>query len=293
MRLLTACFLGAVLCGGAVAANGAEFETRHFIIRARGATSDLEKWGDRCEELKTELGAKWFDKQGDLEGADKDAVGTELAGLEKGKEAGDMDVAATPWSPRCLIVVHGSLASYLQAVPGGQQTVASAWVEFESGKVVTRQIDVRGDRSDWLEGALAHELVHILAADRFIDVPMPRWAEEGMALLADPHRKQQLHDVDFRRASASRRHFRLGELMSLNDYPTPERMQTFYGQSASIVRYLAQRGKPAQFVDFIEHALEHGYDAALKATYGFENVAVLEAEWQRSVRSGTALAGAE
>lgn len=287
MRFLATCLFGFFVCGGAAAASAADFETQHFVIRAQAAASDLQGWGERCEELKVELGAKWFGRQVVKERADKEAVG------DQGKEAGDKDVAVAPWSPKCLVVVHGSLGSYLQAVPGGDQTVASAWVETEAGKVVTRQIDVRGDRADWMEGGVAHELVHILAADRFIDVPMPRWAEEGMALLADPHRKQQLHDVDFRRASASRRHFRLGDLLALHEYPTPERMQTFYGQSASIVRFLADRGEPAQFVDFIEHALENGYDSALQATYGFENVAELEAAWQRSLRNGTALAGAE
>lgn len=291
MRIFVAFLIGGIVCGGAVAAAAAEIETPHFIIRARGAANDIEQWGKRCEELKVELGAKWFERR-----ADTDASGAEFAsvkGVGKGKEAGDKDVAATPWSPRCLVIVHGTLAAYLQAVPGGEQTVASAWVEFEAGKVVTRQIDVRGDRPDWLEGGVAHELIHILAADRFIDVPMPRWAEEGMALLADPLRKQQLHDADFRRASASRRHFRLGELLAMHDYPTPQRMQTFYGQSASIVRYLAARGEPAQFVDFIEHALEHGYDSALQTVYGIENVVELETAWQRALRTGTALAGAE
>jgi hypothetical protein len=283
VRFLAACLIGGFIGGGAVAVEAAERTTEHFIIRARGATGDLQKWGERCEELRNELGAKWFGKARTVK--DAACVTEESSGKDQGREAGDKEVADAPWSPRCLIVVHDNLASYLHAVPGGQQTVASAWVETEAGQVVTRQIDVRGDRADWLEGALAHEMVHVLAADRFIAVPMPRWAEEGMALLADPARKQQLHDVDFRRASASRRHFRLGELLAMYDYPTPERMQAFYGQSASIVRYLAKRGEPTQFVDFVEQALEHGYDSALQTVYGLQDVAELEAEWYRSLRS--------
>ena len=175
-------------------------------------------------------------------------------------------------------------------MPGGERTVASAWVETEAGRVVTRQIDVRGDRADWLDGALAHELVHVLAADRFVNAPMPRWADEGLALLADPHRKQTLHDADFRRASALRRQFRLAELLALDNYPSPERMTTFYGQSASVVRFLAARGKPTEFVDFVEHALEHGYDAALRKIYDLDGVAELEIEWTKSLRTPSLLA---
>lgn len=322
VRHLIGFLAGWICCSGAGAATPqtgrfVEVQTEHFIVRApRGAANDVQRkvvqqWGERCEALKRELGAKWFagsgrnragkergseldTEVGSGEAHDRDVAANRNLGVDRRDAAGcddaDADTDEVAWSPRCLVVVHGDALSYLRAVPGGERTVASAWVETEAGRVVTRQIDVRGDRADWLDGALAHELVHVLAADRFVNAPMPRWADEGLALLADPHRKQTLHDADFRRASASRRQFRLAELLALEDYPSPERMTTFYGQSASVVRFLAARGEPQEFVDFVEHALEHGYDAALRNIYDLDGVAELEIEWTKSLRTPSLLA---
>lgn len=228
--------------------------TEHFIVRAAGTAAELQAWGERCEALLVELRAKWFDD-----------------------EESKLD-----WSPRCTLMIHSSEASYLREVPGGERTVGSSWIESEQGRIVTRQIDVRGDREDWFEGAMAHELVHVLLADHFND-GLPRWAEEGLALLADPLDKQVRHDLDFRRAAAGRIQFRIGELTALESYPEASRVTTFYGQSASLVRFLVARGKPAQFVAFVKQVQQRGYDAALRDVYGIANLAALETAWLRAV----------
>src|SRR5262245_30745251 len=115
------------------------YSTANFVIRAQGCATDLESLGRRCEALRSDLRAKWF-------------------GGEIRDEGG---------SPRCELVVHDRLASYLREVPGGERTVGSSWIETERGCVVTRRIDVRGDRDDWFDGAMPHELIHVLTADRF------------------------------------------------------------------------------------------------------------------------------
>lgn len=231
--------------------------TKHFLIRSHGTAAEVQRLGERCEKLLAELNAKWFDEAASAEG----------------------------WTPRCELIVHGNIASYLREVPGGERTVGSSWIETQQGRVVARRIDVRGDQIDWFEGAMPHELMHVLLADRFVERPMPRWAEEGLALLADTRHKQELHDLDFRRAAAAQKHFRLVELLTAAEYPASARRPTFYGQSASLVRYLASRGRPAAFVTFIERAGSEGYDAALRATYDIHGTAALEAEWLRSVRN--------
>lgn len=267
--LLRSSIAGIATCLAAVGAADAgtrEFRqsltTEHFIIQAAATPEALADLGRRCEALRTELRAKWFDD-------------------------GAADVA---WTPRCTLVVHATERSYHGDVPGGEQTLGSSWIEFEGGRVVTRQIDVRGDRADWFEEAMAHELTHVLLADRFIDAPMPRWAEEGLALLADTRAKQAGHEADFRRAWQSRRHYRVVELVSLEEYPSDRQITTFYGQSASLVRYLTARGRPSQFVDFIQRATTDGYDAALRAVYDIDGLAALEKAWLNSLRQPPQLA---
>lgn len=260
--------LGFVLTGIQASTSAAETElgrrtcsTENFEIWAQGSVQDLEGLGERCETLRSELRAKWF-----------------------GSKPGD-----GAWSPRCVVVVHSDAASYLRAVPGGERTVGSSLVDFNRVSVTMRRIDVRGDREDWITSAMPHELTHVLLADRSIRAAPPRWAEEGLALLADPVEKQAGHDVDFRLALHRRGQFRLVELLTLEGYPSPERVTTFYGQSASLVRFLAAQGKPAQFVDFIEQATTVGHDAALRSVYQIDGVAALETAWLRSL-SNNALA---
>jgi hypothetical protein len=254
---------GTVVAGGASTSQaGARIAPRrttsdHFIVQAAGNDVELQRWAERCETLLAELRAKWF-----------------------GNGSDELN-----WTPKCVLVIHDDLASYSREVPGGERTVGSSWIEVERGVVVTRRIDVRGDRDDWFDGAMAHELIHVLLADRFIG-GLPRWAEEGLAVLADPLEKQVQHDIDFRRAYAGRGQFRIGELVGLADYPSAQRVTTFYGQSASLVRFLTARGEPAQFVSFIEQSQQHGYDAALRSVYGISNLAELESDWLRAVRGG-------
>ena len=73
-----------------------------------------------------------------------------------------------------------------------------------------------------------------MVAERFVERQIPRWADEGMAVLADTQGKQDLHHADLRLARANRTTFRLVELMQLENYPDATRQATFYGQSASL-----------------------------------------------------------
>lgn len=244
---------------GAARASYRTATTEHFVVQSTQDAAALDELGARCEALLTELRTKWFGDQADDRGA--------------------------AWNPKCLVVVHDTLASYLREVPGGERTVGSSWIEQSRGVIVTRRIDIRGDKPNWFEGALPHELIHVLLADRFGATPPSRWAEEGWAILADPTEKQFRHDADLHRAVARGEHFRLAELLTLRDYPGPQRITAFYGQSASLVRFLAERRTPADFAAFLKGAASQGYDAALREHYDIEGVADLERRWLADLES--------
>lgn len=183
------------------------------------------------------------------------------------------------WSPRCEIVVHATKANYLAAVGrGGEATRGASWIEFQNKQVSRRRIDLLGVDDAGLT-ALAHEMTHVIFADLFQGRQPPRWADEGAAMLADSHDKQQLHQRDLERAVAGQIEFRIGELFALEQYPQPHRVPGFYGQSVSLAAFLARRDDPAKFVKFIERVLDRGHDRALRDVYGIENAASLELEW--------------
>jgi len=195
------------------------------------------------------------------------------------------DVGA--WQPKCHIVIHARFEGYAKEVgPGARQTTGSSLMDFDEGRITLRRIDIRGDRADWFSEAFAHELTHVVLAERFIDVPIPHWADEGMAIQADPVAKRRLHGRDLHSAIAAGGEFRLAELLTLDSYPHPSRMGAFYGQSASIVEFLTHIGTKEQLVAFVELATTAGYDKALRDVYAIAGVGALEQKWRQHLRTG-------
>jgi hypothetical protein len=119
--------------------------------------------------------------------------------------------------------------------------------------------------------------------DRFPAEALPHWADEGTAVLADTADKQYRHARDLQQALVGRATFDAAELLNAGDYPEAGRLGTFYGQSASLVNYLVQRKGHARFVEFLDHAANHGYDAALNEHYAIEGVSDLDRQWRSQV----------
>jgi hypothetical protein len=231
-------------------------ETANFKIYSYGVSGVTSETATACEALRSQLAARW------LTDADQ------------------------PWSPKCNLVLHTSDEGYLREVgAAGRSTAASTLVDRTAGRVTLRRIDVRANRAGWQAGALGHELTHVLLADRFARHALPRWVDEGVAILADTSEKQRRHRADLEQALAARREFRLIELVTLSDYPEAHRWGTFYGQSASLVEYLVARFGERSFVEFVQAAGEHGYEQALARAYQLSS-AELERQWRAHATAG-------
>jgi hypothetical protein len=233
--------------------DAAQATSTSFFVRSFHRTLDARQVAEHCERWRSKLQRYWCAEE---------------------REA---------WTPKCEVVVHAHIASYLAAVgEGGRQTYGSSLLDFGPDKIdrkVTRRlIDFRGDSPLGL-AALPHEMTHVILADLLGGRQPPRWADEGMAILADSRDKQFLHERDLNQGLASRTAFRVGELLSIGDYPHPSRIPAFYGQSASLTACLAKRDDPAKFVEFLRRALDGGYDQALRDVYHIDNVAQFERLW--------------
>lgn len=190
------------------------------------------------------------------------------------------------WNPRCQIVLHGSHQSYVSACGrGSEHTVGSSLINVSEGRTIARRIDLLGAGTDFLSAALPHELTHVVLRERFTSTEVPRWADEGAAILADPVAKQGRHHKDLGDALARRIAFRAAELLTRDEYPGPDRMGAFYGQSASVAKFLIERDSPERFVEFIEKATLLGYDAALQKCYGIDGVTDLDRQWRRNLKA--------
>lgn len=200
----------------------------------------------------------------------------------KSKWLGDSPQAA--WNPRCQIVLHRTQQSYVNAVGrGGERTLGSSLVSISEGRTLSRRIDLLASGSDYLSAALPHELTHVVVQERFTSTAVPRWADEGAAILADSKDKQRQHHMDLVDSLAHGTAFRAGELFARDQYPGPQRIGAFYGQSASLTKFLIARGSHERFIEFVEKATSQGYDAALRTVYGIEGIPDLDRQWRRHV----------
>jgi hypothetical protein len=236
----------------AVDGTATQAESANFVVVNYAAGQDARQIAAHCERWKAKLQTFWC-------GATPEE----------------------PWSPKCQIVLHAGRSQYLSVVGiGGAQTYGSSLLDFGRDKRVSqRQIDLRGDDPLGL-AALPHEMTHVILADLLDARQPPRWADEGMATLADTHDKQLLHERDLAAGLASRTAFRVGELMSIDTYPHPTRIAAFYGQSVSLTAFLALRDDPAKFVEFLRRGMDRGYDRALREVYAIAGVTHLERLWQ-------------
>jgi hypothetical protein len=229
-------------------------QSRNFSVLCHRRAGNATAIAEQCEKLRTGLCERWFPSH-----------------------------EVPSWKPPCEIIVHQNSASYLQAVGrGASNTSGSADVKTEHGNVVSRRVDLRADRANLLTAALPHEMRHVVMADWTQGKPLPRWADEGMAMLADPDDKRARHARDLDAAVRSRSAFSAVELLSLDDYPAQDRWPAFYAQSHALVDYLVKQDSPERFIEFLRSAEETGYDSALQEHYNIRTVGALRLAWRET-----------
>jgi hypothetical protein len=230
-------------------------ETTNFQVYCEQSESAARELARHAEVLRSSLRTKWL-------------------GL----------AAPSEWSPKCQIFLYPSQRSYVAAVGrGSERTVGSSLVKNVGCRITARRIDLLEESTDYLSAALPHELTHVVLKDRFASNILPRWADEGMAILADTEAKQKRHESDLQTALHHQTTFRAEELILMEEYPSASRFGTFYGQSASLTKFLvARRGAP-EFVNFMDCAQKQGFDTAVRECYGFVNLDDLDHQWRESV----------
>ncbi len=93
---------------------------------------------------------------------------------------------AADWDSKCRICLYPNGPAYSQAT-GAPTTLAGGHTDItlDEGRVLGRTIHLHGDRDALLRGVLPHEVTHAVLAGHFGGERVPRWADEGMAILAE------------------------------------------------------------------------------------------------------------
>ena len=188
-----------------------------------------------------------------------------------------------PWNPRCEIHLHPTGKAFAAATGQNESSPGFSTIESNGNRITTRRVLLRGDHPQLISAILPHEITHVVVADLFSDQQIPRWADEGIAVLSEPTAEQNLRAADLHDSFAAGQVFELRQLMSI-DTPDGKDWSLYYAQSVSLARFLVELGNPEQMIQFVRESGRKGIEPALREVYRIGGFAELEERWQAFAR---------
>lgn len=185
------------------------------------------------------------------------------------------------WQPKCEIVIHATADAYAKATGRSASLTGHATVRLTNGRATERRIDLRADDPAMIDNALPRELTHVILADLFANTPPPKWAEEGMAILAGSPEEISRYTRTLPRCAREGEIRTLATLFNLNEFPA-DKITGFYCESVSVTEYLIKLNGERNFKIFLSDAQRYGVAQALKRQYGFNSPQALEQAWKRA-----------
>lgn len=189
--------------------------------------------------------------------------------------------ATSDWASKCEVRVHDSASAYAQATGQRADLPGHATIQSRGGTVVKRQLDLRADDLNLLSSTVPHETTHLVLADLFGENALPRWADEGMAILAEPKAQIARYTRKLQTSRQSGELFGVAQLMQMQGWPDQARATPFFAQSVSLVEYLVELKGPREFVAYLNYAGRYGYEEALRRVYQIPSLAELQRRWER------------
>jgi hypothetical protein len=193
------------------------------------------------------------------------------------------------WSPQCDIYLHGNAADYSQHTGQNAASPGHSRIDLDpnAGRVVVRQVHLRCDNTSLLDAVLPHETTHVVLAGQFgSNRHVPRWIDEGIAVLTEPADKVQQHRTNLVTGLQNKKLIPLKTLLQMEDYPPPAQISVFYAQSVALVDFLTKEKGPVVLTQFAREALQSGYEPALRKYYGYQTIAELQDRFTERVLGG-------
>ncbi|WP_165219129.1 peptidase MA family metallohydrolase [Aquisphaera insulae] len=184
------------------------------------------------------------------------------------------------WTPRCDVYLYPDPAAFSRMTGQPETSPGFSSLGVSGDRVTSRRVNLRADHPQLLPAILPHEITHVVLADLFTHQPIPRWADEGIAVLSEPEDEQASRAGDLAAPLRDGSVFKLSELMA-TDSPNANTWNLYYAQSVSLTQYLVELGTPAQFVLYLKGAQQKGIEASLRETYGIEGFPALESGWRQ------------
>jgi len=188
-----------------------------------------------------------------------------------------------PWTPRCEIHLYPTGRTFAQATGQPENSPGFSTMFTNGNRVTARRTSLRADHPQLLTAVLPHEVTHVVLADLFTVQQIPRWADEGIAVLAEPNAEQNLRAAELQGPLETGQVFDISKLMSM-DYPEAKDWSLYYAQSVSLTRFLVEQGTPEKFLQFVRDLPRTGTEAALRDGYRINGLAELQDRWQEYAR---------
>jgi hypothetical protein len=185
------------------------------------------------------------------------------------------------WQPKCEIVIHTTADAYAKSTGKPAAMTGHTTVRLTGGRATERRIDLRADDRSMVENALPRELTHVVLADLFADKPPPKWALEGMAVLAGSSEEIGRYTRTLTRCARDGELRPMAALFDLKDFPA-DKITGFYCQSVSVTEYLIKLNGERNFKIFLSDAQRYGTAQALKRQYNIDGPQALESAWKRA-----------
>lgn len=232
-------------------------ESPHFEVWCHLSDAEATQLSNHCELLRNELTRIWLE-------------------------------APARWKSRCAVVVSRDLNEYGHAIGSpGNTSVGCTTLQTSNGEVAFRRVDLRSDASTWQTSALAHELTHVILADRFAGTTLPLWADEGISILSEPKSTRLKRSAALEEAIRRGNVLSLETLLSLKETPSIAFRDSFYAQSGLLVATLIAEETPARFLEFVTCSQKVGVDRALRQVYKIEGLQALQSRWQGQMKAAS------
>ncbi|WZO99455.1 hypothetical protein EP7_001062 [Isosphaeraceae bacterium EP7] len=192
--------------------------------------------------------------------------------------------ATAPWNPRCEIYLYPDGKVFAALTGQAEESPGFSTMGMNNGKIIGRRINLRADHPDLVGAVLPHELTHVVLADLFPKKQIPRWADEGIAVLSEPLNERDKRTAELTEPLSKGQVFRVNDLLEL-DYPSPKHWTLFYAQSVSLTQFLVEQSSPGKFIDFLRTSQVSGTEPALLEHYGIQGLSDLETRWLEYARA--------
>ncbi len=178
------------------------------------------------------------------------------------------------WTQPCPLVLNVTMGD-----PSGATTFT-----FGPQGVTSQHMQIQGPLDRLINSVLPHEVTHTVFAYYF-RCPVPRWADEGGAVLSEDDIELEKHNKIVRNILNHGQQFPLRRLLSLKDYPQDHsKVVCLYAQGFSLAHYLVYVSNKQNYLKFVAHGMHRGWDSAAHTFFGYRSIEEMEQAWLKHLR---------